>query len=76
MEALIAGQRDPRTLAKPAKAGARKKTEALEEALRGFFTDHNATILADDARQHRSDQHPGQHIVIRDGKAVVTDAAA
>ena len=45
MEALIAGQRDPRTLAKLAKAGARKKTEALEEALRGFFTDHHATIL-------------------------------
>jgi transposase len=45
MEALIGGQRDSRTLAKLAKAGARKKTEALEEALRGFFTDHHAVIL-------------------------------
>jgi transposase len=45
MEALIGGQRDPHTLAKLAKAGARKKTEALQEALRGFFTDHHAVIL-------------------------------
>lgn len=45
MDALIAGERDPRTLARLAKSGARKKTEQLEEALRGFFTDHHATIL-------------------------------
>jgi len=45
MEALIAGQRNPHTLAKLAKASARRKTETLEEALRGFFTDHHATIL-------------------------------
>ena len=45
MDALIAGERDPRTLAQLAKSGARKKTEQLEEALRGFFTDHHATIL-------------------------------
>ena len=45
MEALIAGERDPRTLAALAKASARKKTDRLEEALRGFFTDHHATIL-------------------------------
>ena len=45
MEALIAGQRDPRTLARLAKGNARKKTDRLEEALRGFFTDHHATIL-------------------------------
>src|SRR6185295_2631072 len=45
MEALIAGQRDPRTLAGLAKASARKKTDRLEEALRGFFTEHHATIL-------------------------------
>jgi len=45
MEALIAGERDPRTLAALAKASARKKTDRLEEGLRGFFTDHHATIL-------------------------------
>jgi transposase len=45
MDALIAGQRDPRMLARLAKGHARKKTGRLEEALRGFFTDHHATIL-------------------------------
>ena len=45
MEALIAGQRDPRALARLAKGRARQKTEQLEEALRGFFTDHHAAIL-------------------------------
>jgi transposase len=45
MEALIAGQRDPRALAQLAKGRARKKTEWLEEALRGFFTEHHAAIL-------------------------------
>jgi transposase len=45
MDALISGERDPRTLARLAKAGARKKTAQLEEALRGFFTDHHAVLL-------------------------------
>jgi transposase len=45
MEALIGGHRDPRALARLAKGTARKKTERLEEALRGFFTDHHAVIL-------------------------------
>ena len=45
MEALIAGQRDPSALAQLAKGRARKKTAQLEEALRGFFTDHHAAIL-------------------------------
>ena len=45
MEALIAGQRDPWSLARLAKGNARKKTDRLEEALRGFFTDHHATLL-------------------------------
>jgi len=45
MEALIAGQRDPWSLARLAKGNARKKIDRLEEALRGFFTDHHATIL-------------------------------
>lgn len=45
MEALIAGERDPRSLAKLAKGKATKKTAELEEALRGFFTDHHAMLL-------------------------------
>jgi transposase len=45
MDTLIAGERDPRTLAGLAKASARKKTDRLEEALRGFFTEHHAMIL-------------------------------
>ena len=42
---IVSGKRDPRTLAGLARASARKKTDRLEEALRGFFTDHHATIL-------------------------------
>jgi transposase len=45
MEALIAGTRDPHTLAKLAKGRAKRRTADLEEALRGFFTDHHATML-------------------------------
>jgi transposase len=45
MDALIAGERDLRKLARLAKSGARKKTDQLEEALHGFSTDHHATIL-------------------------------
>lgn len=46
MQALIDGQRDPKVLAGMAKARLRSKIPALEEALRGFFTDHHAAILA------------------------------
>ena len=45
MKALVAGQREPWALARLAKGPARNKTDRLEEALRGFFTDHHATIL-------------------------------
>jgi transposase len=45
LEALIAGQRDPKVLAQLAKRRLRAKLVALEEALRGFFTDHHAVIL-------------------------------
>lgn len=45
LDALIAGQRDPHTLAQLAKGSARNKTAQLEEALRGFFTDHHARVL-------------------------------
>jgi len=45
MEALIAGKRDPHTLARLARGRAKVKTAQLEEALRGFFTDHHAVML-------------------------------
>ncbi len=45
LEALVAGQRDPKRLAQLARRGLRAKLAALEEALSGFFTDHHAAIL-------------------------------
>src|SRR6266568_2256303 len=46
LHALIDGQRDPAVLAGLAVGRLRPKTAQLREALRGFFTDHHATILA------------------------------
>ena len=48
LEALIAGQRDPATLAELAKRGLRRKIPALTEALAGRFTEHHAFL----ARMH------------------------
>jgi transposase len=45
LAALIAGERDPDTLANLAKGTLRKKIPMLREALRGRFGDHHATIL-------------------------------
>jgi transposase len=45
LEALVGGQRDPKVLAQLAKRRLRVKLAELEEALRGFFTDHHAAIL-------------------------------
>jgi transposase len=45
LEALVAGQRDPKVLAQMAKARMRAKLAELEEALRGFFTEHHAAVL-------------------------------
>jgi transposase len=45
LEALIAGQRNPTVLAQMAKGRMRTKTTHLQEALRGFVTDHHAVIL-------------------------------
>ncbi|MBM0229146.1 IS110 family transposase [Micromonospora sp. ATA51] len=45
LDALIAGQRNPRVLADLARGRMRRKTAILSEALRGFFTDHHAVIL-------------------------------
>jgi transposase len=46
MDAMIAGERNPKVLAEMARAGMRKKREALVEALTGNFEDHHAHLLA------------------------------
>ncbi|MEU1393621.1 MULTISPECIES: transposase [unclassified Nonomuraea] len=45
LQALVDGQRDPRALAGMARGSMRGKIPVLEEALRGFFTDHHAVLL-------------------------------
>jgi transposase len=45
MAALIAGQRDPHTLAELARAKLRGKIPALQEAFTGRFSDHHAFLL-------------------------------
>ena len=42
LEAMIAGQRNPRVLAQLARASMRAKIEVLREALTGHFDDHHA----------------------------------
>jgi transposase len=46
MNALVAGQRDPKTLAQLARHTMRRKIAVLEEAFTGYFTDHHAFLLA------------------------------
>jgi transposase len=46
MNALIAGERDPKALAQLARARMRTKIGALEEAFVGRFSDHHAFLLA------------------------------
>jgi transposase len=46
MAALIAGERDPTTLAQLARSRMRTKITLLEEAFTGHFTDHHAFLLA------------------------------
>jgi transposase len=46
MDAMIAGERDPKVLAEMARAGMRKKREALAEALTGNFEDHHTHLIA------------------------------
>ena len=45
MAALIAGQRDPKTLARLARTSLRGKIPALEEAFTGYVTSHHALLL-------------------------------
>jgi transposase len=44
LDALIAGQHNPKILARMAHGRMRNKISALEEALRGHFTDHHAFL--------------------------------
>ena len=46
MAALIAGERNPKTLAQLARTRMRGKISALEEAFTGHFTEHHAFLLA------------------------------
>src|SRR5262247_3891369 len=46
LEALIAGQRDPRALAQLARGSMRGKISTLVEALTGHFRDHHGYLLA------------------------------
>ncbi|MFI1967442.1 hypothetical protein ACH429_25555 [Streptomyces pathocidini] len=46
MDAMIAGEHNPKVLAEMARAGMRKKREALVEALTGNFEDHHAHLIA------------------------------
>jgi transposase len=45
LDALAAGQRDPKVLADMARTRMRGKTSVLREALTGFFTDHHGELL-------------------------------
>jgi transposase len=44
LEAMIAGRRDPRTLAQTARGRTRPRLRALEEALTGHFEDHHGWL--------------------------------
>lgn len=46
LEAMVAGQRDPKALAEFAKGRMREKLPALREALDARFDDHHATVVA------------------------------
>lgn len=46
MAALVAGERDPKTLAALARRRLKAKIPQLEEAFTGHFTDHHAFLLA------------------------------
>ena len=46
LEAMIAGQRDPATLARMARGSMRSKIAALQEALTGHFEDHHGFLAA------------------------------
>ena len=45
LAALVAGERDPKALARLARRSMRQKILVLEEAFTGYFTDHHAFLL-------------------------------
>ncbi|MEV8569604.1 IS110 family transposase [Streptomyces sp. NPDC051322] len=45
LDALVAGERDPKVLAEMARARMRTKKDALAEALKGNFEDHHARLI-------------------------------
>lgn len=45
LDALVAGERDPQTLAQMALSTLRRKIPDLQEAFTGYFTDHHAFLL-------------------------------
>ena len=45
LAALVAGERDPKALARLARRSMRQKIPVLEEAFTGYFTDHHAFLL-------------------------------
>ena len=46
LDALAAGERNPRVLAQLARSSLRRKISALEEAFTGHFTEHHAFLLS------------------------------
>ncbi len=46
LDALVAGERDPKVLAQLARTRLRGKISDLEEAFTGYFTDHHAWLLS------------------------------
>ena len=58
IEALIAGQRSPRALARLARGTLRTKTRILEDALTGHFGRPPRLLVPDDARPHRRAVQP------------------
>nr|WP_236603732.1 transposase [Rhodococcus sp. WAY2] len=59
MDALIAGQHDPKVLAQKARSRMRTKLGRLEEALNGHFDDHHGFLLA---RMHSGARVPTARI--------------
>jgi transposase len=45
LDALVAGERDPKILAELARSSLRRKIADLQEAFTGYFTDHHAFLL-------------------------------
>jgi transposase len=52
LDAMVAGQRDPRVLAELARGKMRRKIPALEEALTGQFDDHHGRLISRLLRLH------------------------